>query len=118
GRPARRRRAWRSSPSLGPRESSIGYGGHPLTGDSFRQDDERAWELRRNHPSVGHRPRMPRFGAGPTAGYSLGEIAQAGALPAPWLEIPIEAAIDHLPRIEVAAGRRQPMAEPLLVVGL
>src|SRR5438132_997607 len=27
--------------------------------DSLRRDDERAWELRRDHSSVGHRPRMP-----------------------------------------------------------
>src|SRR2546427_1812857 len=35
--------------------------------DSLRRDDERAWELRRDHSSVGHRPRMPRFGVRPAA---------------------------------------------------
>jgi len=41
---------------------------------------------------------------GPAARNSLGEIAQAGALPATRVEIPVEAAVDHLPRIEVAAA--------------
>ena len=46
--------------------------------DSSRRDDERAGELRRDHPRVRHRPRKPRSAAGPAARYPLAQVARAG----------------------------------------
>src|SRR5207245_616046 len=45
---------------------------------SSRRDDERAGELRRDHPRVRHRPRKPRSAAGPAARYPLAQVARAG----------------------------------------
>jgi len=46
---------------------------------------------------------MPRFGAGPAARNSLGEIAQAGALNAARIEVLDEAVVDHRPGVQVSA---------------
>jgi len=54
---------------------------------------------------------MPGFDGGPAARDPLAGAAQAGALPAPSLEIPVEAAVDHRPRIQVAAGATAAGAE-------
>ena len=65
-------------------------------------DRLRAWELRRHHPSVGYRPRIPRAAARPAARISLAQVAQAGALSAPRIEVLGEAAVDHRPGIQVS----------------
>src|SRR5258705_11530088 len=70
---------------------------------SARLDDERVWELRRHHPRVGHRPRIPRPAPGPAARHPLTQVAQAGALSAPRIEVLGEAAVDHRPGIQVSA---------------
>ena len=65
-------------------------------------DRLRAWELRRHHPSVGYRPRIPRAAARPAARISLAQVAQAGALSGPRIEVLGEAAVDHRPGIQVS----------------
>jgi len=45
---------------------------------------------------------MPWPAAGPTARYPLTQVAQAGALSAPRIEVLGEAAVDHRPGIQVS----------------